>query len=514
MASKSVKIIAVCAVVVVAVGIIGFYLTGTFDDYVNDVVRDEVVVGDYIIYEETDTYSGDRITESVKHEVTAISDDGSLTVKRTDGEGTTTESMTVERLLGLMDPDVGLDEKGTEVIDTPFGKRKCRVLETEFLGSTMREFVGVDNGVFYYGEIPGSTITLKDTSLFSVIDDGRDGDTVDLEFRGALVVGDYYILDVDVTWVPERPGSLTDETGTYRVVSIDPVGKVDYVKYTVRDDGPMESDWSGTAQDFYSNIHPSAETLADFTYEKKEVLTTPWGDVECDVMLYSAYSPFLEGNMDQRVYLDPSSGVCLKIVSSVEDGSDYDSFEQVVTLMESSQITKSSRPQSGESQPVQVGKLTFRDDLRAGDYYLVAEKREWDFGNRLENHGSNIRYDVDWVQDGVVSYTIDHGQEYATGSVDSFLMDLRPALDDLVLVDTIQMSTSWGKRTVDVYTSYEWASNLSKPLKMHVYVDSQLGVCYMMRAEATDVWDSTYETNVERIEFGWQLIDTNLLNKG
>lgn len=320
----------VAIVVIAACGVGIWYMLGGGSDDGYDpspVMKSDLEVGDYYTVVTETGALGEGDSETTTYTITAVNGDSYTVSTTTDGGPAASDIMTKEQFLTDMVPTdddlTGLSVTDTVAYQTSFGKLKCEIWEGTVFGITAKMWICPDNGVMFHGEGEAeflgtsvtTQITLVDTNMFDV-DDGTA--SADLSLRTDLRVGDTITIKV---W---EAGSSGDEsydipgTESMTITSID--GDSITVLFSM-DDEPAEEIVVSPDQ-FLANLTVPTD---DAKFDRQETLHTPWGDVTCDVFTMASPS---SGGFDKyptvSIWVNPASGISLKVVTSVDDATSGD----------------------------------------------------------------------------------------------------------------------------------------------------------------------------------------------
>ena len=507
-------IVCICAVGVIAYGM-GLF---DFDNTGKDTLRTDVVVGDYIEYEETNQLVGEKTVIKVRYEISAINSDGTLKVVKTRGDKTENLTMTKSEFLEEISDDssfTGMDKSGPKVVSTTFGDRKCDVYSGDLFGMTLTGYVGYENRVIYDVHYTGYQYILKDTSLFKPVK-GSDPDPEPakeyLDIRTDLKAGNYYALKFSDSMTSGGSSSTTVVDLTSRVDKVNADGTLEYTNIQIVYGERSEYDYSGTVSEYLDLIRPTAKSLQGFTVEKKETIDTPWGKVECTVYMSESLNPSYDKAQINRFWIDADNGVCFKRLTTLDDantsdGRHIDHLEYLATLTECNLIYKTNVkpvPPSGDYG------LIVKTVLSVGDYFSFAENKYEVASGSTTSHGSNTTHRIVSMNGNDVTVS---GYSEDVQMTKSEFMDLfSPDMSGETPVGTESITTAkWGIRECYVYSKTIWTGNLNKPLTGYMYVDKESGVCFEIEASATDVFDSSRNITLDRISYDYTLFDTSLL---
>lgn len=516
------SIIAIVAIVCIcAVGYIAYDMgLFDFDSTGEDTLRTDVVVGDYIEYEETNQLVGDKTVIKVRYEISAINEDGTLKVVKTRGDKTENVTMTKSEFLEEISDDssfIGMDKSGTEVVTTAFGDRKCDVYKGSLFGMDLTGYVGCNNRVIYDVHYTGYQYVLKDTSLFKPAKGSEPEPEPEpakeyLDIRTDLKAGDYYALKFTDSVTSGGSSTSTVVDLTSRVDKVNSDGTVEYTEIQVVYGQKQEFDENGTVSEYLDLIRPTAKSLQGFTVEKRETIDTPWGKVECTVYVSESLNPSYDKAQVNRLWIDADNGICFKRLTTLDDantsdGRHIDHLEFLTTLTESNLIAKTNVkpvPPSGDYG------LSVKTTLSVGDYLSFAENRTEVVSGKTNGHGSNTTLSIVSINGNDV--TVSGYSEDVQMSKAEFIGQLRPDMSGETPVGTESIITAkWGIRECYVFPKTIWTGNLNKPLTGFMYVDKETGVCFEVEASVTDVFDSERGISLDKVSYDYTLFGTSLL---
>lgn len=168
------KMLAVIAVIIVIVaGVAVYYLLKEDDGDRAPALKESFEVGDYYTVKETLSSMGEtEVTESTLT-IVGISGDLYDVTETSDGVTTKLGLMTRAEFLGEILPSegdlTGLSSRGTEALQTAFGKVSCERWEGTYMGASAKLWISPDNGVLYHGEASATILGITATTSMDLI---------------------------------------------------------------------------------------------------------------------------------------------------------------------------------------------------------------------------------------------------------------------------------------------------------------------------------------------------------
>ena len=318
-------LIAIAAVFIVVIAALAVYFMFNGNDDNADpspVLKETFEVGDYYTVSNSDSFGTMSEDEETTYTITGVVQSGYTVSETTNGVTSNLGTMTRAEFLSNIVPTdgemSGMSDTGSVVLQTAFGKLRCDTWEGTITGLQAKVWICPDNGVAFRiegsGDILGTSITsVTVLTAATIFEDGSQSGTSDsITVRTGFVVGDMARMDV---WESRTVNGEEGRIDGYEQFTVDAIDG-DNLSMTLEMDGETH-DRTMTSDDFRRMLVPD---LGGYTQTGQETVSTPWGDLSCDV--YSTLSPNT-GGFDKAptltYWVEHETGLMIKTLMSVDD---------------------------------------------------------------------------------------------------------------------------------------------------------------------------------------------------
>lgn len=489
MATKN-MLIAVIIAAVVVVSVAAFALLrddgGDRPSQVN-AIGEDVEVGDYYILSSSATTSGtalgfyasnasDASADETKYTVTSVDPDtGMLGVEVSSSAGTKSQNMSKDSFLdnvSVVDAAFIGQYQRDDTITYGGQTIRCMIfMDQQSVGGatevTTYDWIGADTNIIYKTEIvlesSGTTETYRTTLVNTNMIGSTSSDSVNIPqtpvqsggIRTELQVGDY------IEFSKQDDDGREYERFTITAINGD---RVQYVE-----SGDNDREWA-PASDFLELIIFDQEAVP----EKTETISTPYGDIECNVYEVDSRNEIIGGDWEDRmvVWASVDDNVIYKI-ESYDDWYDGDRWNDWYDDVESYYLTGTSlMSPATEQDPEPVPSTNrFGIELAVGDSFTVTE----DNGRDVETYeilAISGNYLTVQETDG------GFGKDVERMSADEFLGEF--------MITSQELQRSW-----DSTGGTESVNGVECQVYMERYDDDRETICVSQYGENYIVWKET-----------------------